>query len=307
MTEKIWHVKTMVMEKKYSLLILKIVVLVAAVLAAAGCQTRLQQLQNMPLSGSEYHVALAQEYLAFAESEADQYDWVDSRHFAMKGLNAASGMEVQPENLSRWDIKGDIKPAILQARGYLMDVLKSPLTETKGEAVARAQVLFDCWLEQQEEAWQEEDIKSCREGFYDELDVLYAELYPKAVIAEPVVERVDTPLAVAPGPFRVYFGFNKTSLDANAKEVIHRAVSDLRSLPKFTIMLNGYADNTGKAAYNMKLSKKRALEVKKALVDAGVDEDVILVFAFGEASPSKDKKNLKRDNRVVEIVVELNS
>ncbi len=294
------------MERTKSVLVLKIVVVLAALLSLAACQTRLQQLQGLEPVGTPFAVALAQEYLAFAESEADQYDWVDSRHFAIKGLEAGYGKNVRPDTISQWDIPADIQPAIAQARGYLMEVLTSQLIETEATEAARAQVLFDCWLEQQEENWQEEDIKGCREGFYDVLDVLYAKLYPAAKIEEREVSKVETMPAEAPGPFNIYFGFNKTSLDANAQEVLHKAVQDLRSLPKFTITLNGYADKSGKQSYNMQLSKKRALAVKKALVDAGVDEDTILIFAFGEAAPVSDKKKLSRDARVVEMLVELN-
>lgn len=305
-TDFVSHVTKELMEKKRSLLLLKLVLLFAAVLAATGCQTRLQQLQHAKPSGNDYTIALAQEYLAFAESEADQYDWIDSHHFALKGLRAAAGEAVMPDAVSEWDIKPEIQLAVLQARGYLIDVVESRLVKSKGAEVARAQVLFDCWLEQQEEGWQDEDIRGCREGFYDELDVLYAELYPKAVIEERVISKVKTKPGEAPGPYRIFFGFNQAKLDANANEVVNKAVADLRQLPSFTIMLNGYADKTGNAEYNMQLSKKRAMAVKKALVSAGVDEGTVQIFAFGEAAPANHKKNSKRDHRVVEIIVQFN-
>lgn len=280
----------------------------------SGCQTNLQKLQKLQPVGVPFSVALTQEYLAFAESEADQYDWSDSSYFAKKGIDIGYGTLRKPEKLEDWDIPKDVLPTLVQARSYLMEVLDSGVTATRPQQAAQAQVMFDCWVEQQEEAWQEDDIQACREGFYNVLDKLYAQMYPSKSRdklkedAEKARKAVSQAAKMeAPGPYDIYFGFNKTKLDKNAKEVIYKVIADLRKLPNFQITLNGYADRSGRPAYNMQLSKKRALGVKKMLEDAGVDGKRVTIFAFGETAPRKPTKDGRssHDNRLVEVVVEV--
>jgi OOP family OmpA-OmpF porin len=264
--------------------------------------TSLQKLQHLEPVGTPFAVRLAQEYLAFAESEADQYDWRSSRHFALKGLDVAYGKQVEPENVKDWDIKNDLHPAFDQGREYLMDVLKSELVVTHSQEVAKAQMMYDCWIEQQEENWQSEDIAACRDGFYEVIDVLYAKLYPEPVEEEEqILEQVQ-----APGPYRIYFGLNQNKLDANAREIIRKVIAEVRNLPSFTVNLNGYTDKSGNPSHNLKLSKRRALQVKQALVDAGVDESKLLIFAFGDNLMPSMQALPAKDVRYVEILIELN-
>jgi outer membrane protein OmpA-like peptidoglycan-associated protein len=45
----------------------------------------------------------------------------------------------------------------------------------------------------------------------------------------------------------------------------------LKAYPEMTITIEGYTDANGAAEYNYKLSERRAVAVKNALVNAGID------------------------------------
>jgi len=52
-----------------------------------------------------------------------------------------------------------------------------------------------------------------------------------------------------------------------------------------SITLVGYTDTTGSAAYNMRLSKRRAEAVKNFLTRHGIEENIIHTSGRGETSP----------------------
>ena len=91
----------------------------------AGCQAySLQELRNANPTGSEFQQALAKEYLQLASEEETNYSWNNSWHFADKGLVAAYGNDVGPENVADWNIAGDKKPELEQARDKLLTALR---------------------------------------------------------------------------------------------------------------------------------------------------------------------------------------
>src|SRR5579871_4098650 len=58
-------------------------------------------------AGTPFTQALTEEYRSLTLYEADhEKDWLDSYTFAAKGLAAARGENVLPENPANWDIAG---------------------------------------------------------------------------------------------------------------------------------------------------------------------------------------------------------
>ena len=71
----------------------------------AGCTSDIQQAKEMEGTGSPFTQALTEEYKSIVIFEADEmYDWPDADYFAEKGLTAASGQVVQPEEMSNWKL-----------------------------------------------------------------------------------------------------------------------------------------------------------------------------------------------------------
>lgn len=63
-----------------------------------------------------------------------------------------------------------------------------------------------------------------------------------------------------------------------------------------SVLLTGHSDNSGTEAYNMGLSRQRAVEVRKALVLRGIEQSRIEVEAKGDEEPIGD--NETREGRI---------
>jgi outer membrane protein OmpA-like peptidoglycan-associated protein len=101
---------------------------------------------------------------------------------------------------------------------------------------------------------------------------------PPAPAPAPVV-------APAPAPARTYlvfFDWDKADLTARAKQIIAEAAQNASRVKLTRIEVNGYADRTGTAAYNVKLSRRRADNVAAELVRLGVPQAEIAIMAYGD-------------------------
>lgn len=107
----------------------------------------------------------------------------------------------------------------------------------------------------------------------------------------------------------VYFDFDKFRLSNSLSD---KNITELNTFfekcPECQIELTGYTDSRGSNEYNLKLSKKRAEEVKSVLVEAGFTINNIRVIAKGETDQPYDCGNdcsteQHKLNRVVEIDV----
>lgn len=153
----------------------KTFVMMLSALLLAGCSTySLQELRQTTPKGTPFQNALARLYMDFATNEEKEYDWPDSWHFADKGLMLAYGKDMPPEELAYWNIPSEVLPHLERARASLMSVLTPATIQARPEDAARAQFYFDCWVEQQEENWQIDDIAYCRDGLQTALSNLGA-------------------------------------------------------------------------------------------------------------------------------------
>ena len=74
---------------------------------------------------------------------------------------------------------------------------------------------------------------------------------------------------------------------------------------RLEVMLRGYSDNTGTEAYNLGLSRQRAVEIKKHLVARGVSEYRVEIEAKGTADPIGDNSTYEgriANNRVAIVI-----
>lgn len=271
------------------------------VFCALNACTRIETLQNVVPTGTPFQTALTQKYTEFAVSEAKQCDWIDSQRFIDKGMHAAYGQTTPPEELKEWNIPENILPQLTAARAELIEVLSKPeLLDAQPETAAEAQFSFDCWVEQQEENWQTEDIEECRDDFYSALSELKAQKIAEAL---PM-----TPIPLTPEEiynYRVFFDFNSAKVTPKTQKVIDNIIADIKNLKDYEFVLNGYADRAGDEDYNLELSKQRAIAVRKKLVAAGLPEKSITIFAYGEEDNAVETEDgvAEKANRRVEIVI----
>ena len=103
---------------------------------------------------------------------------------------------------------------------------------------------------------------------------------------------VDTPLKTSTisDTKTVYFDFDKYTLNSNGKESVNDTANVLKTIPNLSVRIEGNADSRGSDEYNYALGLKRATEVKNALVNAGVTNELQTV-SYGEAKPNCTETN----------------
>ena len=251
-----------------------------------ACTTAdLTRLEATALPEQPFEASLAAHYRSFAVWEAAQYDWPDSQHFARKGLRVAAGEVTEPEPLAAWRLPDGALDALAQSRRRLVALMDGGARARAPELAAKAQFLFDCWVEQQEENWQVAHIAACRDG----LDRAFAQL------------QAATPERT---PNLVYFDFDKSALSPAARRVLRDVARDANRLGAAAVVVDGHADRAGSATYNRRLSRTRAEAVARFLGAQGLDAARIEIRALGESKPRRatDDGVREPENRRAEML-----
>lgn len=84
----------------------------------------------------------------------------------------------------------------------------------------------------------------------------------------------------------VFFALGSSSLSDNARIQVGLAMDNISD--QKTALILAYADSTGGASYNIKISSRRAAVVSEALVAGGVDRAKIQLFGCGIAARNGD-------------------
>ncbi len=133
-----------------------------------------------------------------------------------------------------------------------------------------------------------------------------------------VVDSIDQCLSSAPGASvdssgcelvsgqidMVLFDIDSAELTSTSRSILSNVASQMASQPRATLNLEGHADATGDADYNLDLSQRRARAVARYLIDAGVKRSQLSdVNSFGEMSPAQDNSTVsgRSANRRVEL------
>jgi len=83
----------------------------------------------------------------------------------------------------------------------------------------------------------------------------------------------------------ITFENNSARLTANAQRLMENVVAFLRSDSTARISISGHTDSVASDAYNMKLSRSRANEVRDYLVGYGIDASRLDAAGYGESRP----------------------
>ena len=122
------------------------------------------------------------------------------------------------------------------------------------------------------------------------------------------------PAAAAPAPapemqpsrtYLVFFDWDRADLTSRARQIVAEAATASTHVQTTRIEVNGYTDLSGTAAYNQRLSVRRAETVESELVRDGVARGEISIHGFGETNPLVQTAKGVREpqNRRVEIIL----
>jgi OmpA-OmpF porin, OOP family len=113
---------------------------------------------------------------------------------------------------------------------------------------------------------------------------------------------IEAPVCT-PGPYIVFFEWDKSDITAEAGSILDNAVSAYGNCGQAQVMLAGHADKSGTPKYNIGLSERRNTSVRSYLAGKGIPDGVISTQAFGEGAPRVETADGVRElqNRRVEI------
>lgn len=121
---------------------------------------------------------------------------------------------------------------------------------------------------------------------------------PPPPVAAPIPEVV-----CSPGPFIVFFEWDKSDVTPEAASILDNAVTQYQSCGNAQVQLAGYTDTSGSTSYNQGLSQRRADAVRAYMTSRSIPDGVITSSAFGETNLRVQTADGVREvqNRRVEI------
>jgi len=102
----------------------------------------------------------------------------------------------------------------------------------------------------------------------------------------------------------INFATDSSKVGPEFDSEIAKAAQCIKDYPGNVVVIEGHTDSTGSAAYNQKLSQRRADAVKRQLMGKyDVEESRIIAKGFGESKPISDNKSAggRELNRRVEV------
>jgi outer membrane protein OmpA-like peptidoglycan-associated protein/tetratricopeptide (TPR) repeat protein len=140
--------------------------------------------------------------------------------------------------------------------------------------------------------------------------LFFSELYPLKNNPADSTYRKDIPLQPVELNATVVlknilFETNSTQLQPISLIEINKLLQLMNDNPTLRVQINGYTDNVGKPADNLKLSAARAKSVVDYLVSKGIDLKRLAYKGFGETRPIADNKTEagRAINRRTEFVI----
>ena len=123
--------------------------------------------------------------------------------------------------------------------------------------------------------------------------------------AEPAAPAAAAPAPAPARSFLVFFDWDKATLTARARQIVHAAAAASTQAGTTRIAVNGYTDASGTAQYNQALSLRRADAVAAELVRDGVPKSAIVIRGFGQTHQLVPTGPGVREpqNRRVEIIL----
>jgi peptidoglycan-associated lipoprotein len=92
----------------------------------------------------------------------------------------------------------------------------------------------------------------------------------------------------------IYFDFDKSELDDQAKSKLNQNAEWLKEDKARTLTIEGHTDEVGTPEYNLGLGERRARATRDYLIALGVEESRVSVITYGEERPASDQDPLNR-------------
>jgi OOP family OmpA-OmpF porin len=137
------------------------------------------------------------------------------------------------------------------------------------------------------------DTDSDRDGVVDRLD---------RCPDTPLGDKVDSNGCSLTMNLHINFDHNSAVIKPAAAQELDRFVAFLKDVPSAKGELQGHTDSTGTAAYNLKLSQRRADAALKYVTSRGIAASRVTIKGYGQTKPIADNKTAQgreQNRRVV--------
>jgi OOP family OmpA-OmpF porin len=229
--------------------------LAAALLAGcAGVTASKYDKQKLP-NENTFASQLAIGYQDLSQTTYGEGNYTQADIFAEKGKQAAAGSPPAPAEVVQMNMPSDKVAELQAARSRLIAGLAMPQAKAAPADAARCQILYECWLHEQQQNWsfQTKQVAECKTGF------------------EECMRRIEyMPPVMPPASFQVFFDFDKATLRPEAIETLKQFIVFAKKANISRIRVVGHTDTVGSKAYNLKLSERRAVAVQKFLASNGL-------------------------------------
>lgn len=275
--------------------------------------------RNTPLPNDAFKERLRTGYLDLYDSERKQGDRLDASRYGHKAFTLVEAEDYIPpvDDLTERRLPADKLNMLASERNFLVSAFAQGIYREHPELSAKAQLSFDCWVEQEEEGFQKDDILNCKHDFLDNKQEIAALLEEKTrqrheekkrheaeqarlkaqgqheLAARLAAERQK--LRKMPAPYIVFFGFNSTILDLSGQKTMEKIAREVSVFNPYKIVISGHTDLVGSAEYNMVLGRKRAREIASVLAAYGIDQNLLDIRAYGENRPNIPTKDGKAE------------
>ncbi len=271
----------------------------------AGCSgMELDRAKDLSPQESDFSKGLYSGYIKLSTSEFAEHDYADSDKFALRAAASTKGKKVVPEGIYQRKLPKDKVDELTSARARLISALVAGGRKSMPGPAAHAQVMFDCWMQEQEENFQPKDIARCRAGFMAAMAKLEAKPKKMAAKAMPKPMPKPKPMKVH-RKFVIFFAFDSSKISQASHGIIKEATAVAKGIKANRVYVSGHTDRAGAGNYNLDLSERRAQAVVGQLISGGLSARRVSFGSFGEnVQAVKTKDGMRADrNRRVEIEI----
>ena len=248
-------------------------------------------------------VSLARQAVQFSDDalnlslERQETERLENERKAREAAERRAQEQAHQEAIRRAQAEADrARAEAAQARAQLAQ------QEARNRAEREAQLRAQAEAERQREAAAREDAERQLKKMEDEKADLRARLLKQFSV---VLDTRDSERGLIVNMPDVLFDTGSYTLRPQAREKLARIAGIVVNYPKLKLEAEGHTDNVGSAELNLKLSEKRASEVRMYLVNQGVPVTSVTWSGKGYELPvaSNDTAAGRKKNRRVELIV----
>lgn len=145
------------------------VVTVASLALGACTRWDLAPVEQQPAPADPFQAALKQAYLENAAFERNELDWGDLVYYRDKAEAVGQGQVVMPQAVAERELPAEMVGGFEAERQRIVALYEGRGRQRAAMELAKAQAAFDCWIEQQEEGHQADDIAACKTAFMTQI------------------------------------------------------------------------------------------------------------------------------------------